>query len=707
MHGREIAYRAGERVRSDSERFGFVRRVKAPAGFLHYLGGEARRRFYRGATETPPFSVWVERAVADAEALCRHEMKLFHTGTPGLEARAKSKIDWHHDPVSGRPWPQRFWRDYDLEAAPYGLDAKLVHELNRQQHLPRLAKAYRWTGDERYAAEAVAQLLGWIEQNPPGRGVNWHSSLEIALRVVSWLWTLIPLLGSPSLGQERAQRVGDALFAQLDHVYRYLSVYSSPNTHLLGEAWALFIGGTVFQTPAWQQTGAALLERESEKQILDDGVHAELSTYYHCYALDFYLQALILAEQNGVRFAPSVYNRVEAMVQFVMHVSTPDGAVPPIGDDDGGRALALHHRSYRSFRDALCTSAVLFRRGDFKGQAREFAEETWLMLGSGSWDRYREIAAHHPAARELFCPKGGYFVQRSGWGTRDSQLIFDCGGLGMLAGGHSHAASLSVTLHAGGRALLIDPGTFVYNGAADWRRYFRSTAAHNTVEIDGRDQAAMSGTFRWKTRIPFRNGRRQGLGIQCVEGEHGGYAPNVTHLRRVVYIPGEYWMLLDDFTGSGSHHLRFHFHLGPDVGAFMPAVCTSHSSELRLVTGWASAGYGEKHPISTLQVEMAAEMPAAAVTFLPCAAERPAVEWLDVESAIVCSYRHGNHCDIAVLPRGDGEVHVEGLTMLGEFFWFRMEGDALKDWKAIGARKLRFHGQDFLEGAPCAQLAAF
>jgi len=77
-----------------------------------------------------------------------------------------------------------------------GRDPKIIHELNRHQHLPRLAKAYLLTGDERYSSEAVAQLNIWIDQNPPGRGINWQSSLEIGIRAISWLWTIFPLLAS-------------------------------------------------------------------------------------------------------------------------------------------------------------------------------------------------------------------------------------------------------------------------------------------------------------------------------------------------------------------------------------------------------------------------------------------------------------------------------------------------------------------------------
>ncbi|MCX6623973.1 MAG: hypothetical protein NTY38_23510, partial [Acidobacteria bacterium] len=142
-------------------------------------------------------------------------------------------IDWHRDPLTGRSWERRFWADYRPVHDSGGRDPKIIHELNRHQHLPRLAKAFLLTGDERYAGEAVAQLNGWIDQNPPGHGINWQSSLEIGIRVISWLWTIFPLLSSRSFDVASAQRIGYSLFAQLEHIYRYTSLYSSPNTHLI------------------------------------------------------------------------------------------------------------------------------------------------------------------------------------------------------------------------------------------------------------------------------------------------------------------------------------------------------------------------------------------------------------------------------------------------------------------------------------------
>ncbi|MBM4258475.1 MAG: hypothetical protein FJ147_21580 [Deltaproteobacteria bacterium] len=122
-------------------------------------------------------------------------------------------------------------------------------------------------------------------------------------------------------------------------------------------------------------------------------------------------------------------------------------------------------------------------------------------------------------------------------------LLFDCGNLGSQSiAAHGHADALSFTLRAFGQHIFVDPGTYDYFRYPDWRDYFRSTCAHNTLMVDARDQSEMLGPFLWGRRAEARcvsweprpNGGR-------VIGEHDGYAQladPVIH-RRCVDFDGE------------------------------------------------------------------------------------------------------------------------------------------------------------------------
>src|SRR5438094_9727764 len=250
----EVAHRLREQCRKEVDRIRFKTGVHDRdveiSSLETWLQNGPARRFYASTRErqrviqlvSERFPEWLDRSIQDAERLLDHRLNILGYS----DVLLGDEIDWNRDPVSGFQWPRQYWADYDLVKSP-PQDAKIIHELNRHQHLPRLAKAFFLTGDERFAREALAQMQTWIEQNPRWGTVNWQSSLELAIRAMSWMWTIFLLLPSESLDETTLRRIVKSLFAQLDHVYRYPSVYTSPNTHLIGEATALFIAGLVFQ----------------------------------------------------------------------------------------------------------------------------------------------------------------------------------------------------------------------------------------------------------------------------------------------------------------------------------------------------------------------------------------------------------------------------------------------------------------------------
>ena len=669
MPTNEIGYRLRERARVETDRIRHAMRVESPPPQIHgdclpflqqaftecFYVSTAARESVRSLVQTE-FPHWVDRAVREADQLCNHRLELLGYGQVDLGP----KINWHRDPVTGMIWPRRFWAEYDPVNDVSSGDSKTIHELNRHQHLPRLAKAYLLTGEQRYAQEAIDQLESWIEQNPAGLGINWQSSLEIAIRVLSWLWTIAFLLPSPAFTQSFARRITCSLLAQLRHVRTYPSVYSSPNTHLIGEATALFIAGMLFKEVAkindaasWRDFGARILVQEAERQILDDGVHCELSTSYHCYTADFYLQALILGRRNGFAFPCAVTAKVSAMMEYVLYMTRPDGSLPQLGDDDGGRALALYRQDYRSFVDGLCLAAALLQRPDFKwscGDSSKGIEETLWLLGEPGLQAFRELNAAPPSVTSRAFPSAGYFVHRSGWSAGDSHAVFDCGGLGTPTGGHGHADALSVVLFTAGRDLLIDPGTFVYNTSREWRNHFRSTAAHNTVVIDGQNQSEPAGTFQWTTQA--RTGalvHSTHSGSPCAEGEHRGYAASaapVVHKRRLVCEPDR-WVIEDEFSGSGEHTFDFYFHFAPGVtfsvspsSRFITVLLRSGeyratmrfhapvATNAEVLEGWVSPRYGRRELASVVVFRMRTTPPLSTATVVmpfrkggdPCAA---------------------------------------------------------------------------------------
>ncbi|HVR28434.1 MAG TPA: heparinase II/III family protein [Thermoanaerobaculia bacterium] len=734
--------------------------------FKRYLSAVVAPRFYAPAGRGDRrriaellwrlFPTWLSAAAAEAERICAHRLEILGHGEYDLG----EEIDWHRDPVSGTVWERRHFASFDPVRAQ--VDCKRICELNRHQHLPRLGKAYYLLGEERYAREVVAQMLGWIDQNPKGMGLHWHSSLEIAIRALSWLWALVFVLPSEALDESAARRIGKSLAAQLDHVARYPSVWSSPNTHLIGEATALYVGGLLFRdTPRgrrWLALGAGLLEREAQRQVLDDGLHAELSPYYHCYTIDFYLQALVLGRRSNRPLERRVWQRVEGLLDALVHLARPDGSLPLLGDDDGGRALALGSTRYADICDLLCVGGALFGRGDWKLPAGGFREEALWLLGREGWIAWEALPGGEPRQSRVIFRAGGYVVERSGWTRSSAHLVFDRGDLGKLGGGHGHADALSVVLHAHGEELLVDPGTYVYNGAPRWREFFRSTRAHNTVVVDGADQSIQADTFRWARRAsPRALGEGSHEGIHWAAGEHDGYAPDggVVHRRRVLGIENGYWLVLDDLrraagessldrrAGSRRHQLDVLWHFAPEAevtldpgrvedaaGGVVTATVRTGAAGLTLLVhacrpvegrtlrgatappqGWVSRRYGEKLAAPVLDARFYARAPATCITFLaPWRQGQRARHGADARAipvkvedtgrggtAVALAIRHTRGEDLVILSAGDATVEAGPCRARAQALFLRIEEDRLARCLALGAEAVELRGVLVLE----------
>ncbi len=707
MSSAEITGRLREKTLAELERCGIpVATADLPSPDFKAWLGKARGRFYPGVVDHLPNRWAKARATQDAEAICRHELQLL--GLPAV--LLGDRIDWHRDPCSGAQWEIRFWADYKPQDDPRGRDVKVIYELNRHQHLPRLAAAYKSTGDERYVAEIISQLESWVDQNPTGRGINWQSSLELAIRSISWMWTLFLILDSPSLKPAVTNRIGRSLFSQIQHIYRHLSTFTSPNTHLIGEAATLLIAGLVFEghpsAAAWLGTGRTILNQEAQKQVLDTAVYGELSSWYHCYAVDFYLQAAILSRHNARPLSDAALTSLEGMIDYLMHLTRPDGTIPLLGDDDGGRAFPLGRRDYRSYTEAMALGGLLFRRPDFKCQAGELPEEAFWLFGARVTREWRDLDTYIPERTSVFFPNAGYAIHRTDWSAGASHLVFDCGGLGILTGGHAHADALSVSYFSEGQELLVDPATFVYNCSPEWRAYFRSTAAHNTVTVDGQSQVAQAGTFAWASRLNVRT--LTSPSIRWQEAEHEGYAAlGVTH-RRSIFNAGDYWVLLDRFTGSGSHRFDFHYHLNPAIAprlvgsediveleaeacnfnlaihATVPLNAGLHIGETEPISGWASNAYGERHPIPTLCATMAQDLTAASAGAITILTARGKVQRivpvvLEKGQGIACAVNHESTTDLIIFAPGGGNVTAAGVECCGGFCWQRNERGNIRD----------------------------
>lgn len=617
------------------------------------------------------------------------------------------EIDWHREPISAKRSPLKHWKEFDdLDSSETG-DKKVVWELNRHQHFFTLGVAFWLTGDERYAKAFVDQLESWMDQNPPGIGVNWSSSLEVAFRAMSWIWAFNFFRDSDHFTPGLLLDGMKFLYQHGRHIEQYLSTYYSPNTHLTGEGLGLYYLGTQLpfleRSKHWRKLGEDIMFSQITKHILPDGVYFEQSTWYQRYTVDFYSQFVILRavsnDPNGNSAAAQLEERLPLAFDMLMNFTMPDGTTPFIGDDDGGRMLPLTDSASNDLRGSLAVGAILFDRADQKLVAGRPSQEVFWLTGIEGIDAYRALANALPEAESRHFHDGGYAVMRDGWTDTDNCLIVDCGEVGSLSGGHGHADSLSIEVAMHGRTLLVDSGTYTYNESKELRDYFRSSAAHNTLTIDGESSSVPGSPFNWKTRAETRCDAWIGEErFDLFEGSHDGYQrlnDPARHSRSILFLKGDYWIMRDLVETSGEHEyaLNFHFDHGVktaigDEGAWIGG------SDHRLYTfgdngsweqkeSWISKHHGNRVNAPFMRFSAVGEGPQEFFTFImpvDDGVEPPEVSEVPIVAGRAFIIKFNGYTDVFVF-NDLGEQIDNGLFESNfKYSWARLsEGETIPD----------------------------
>jgi len=463
---------------------------------------------------------------------------------------------------------------------PAAGDHKIVWELNRHQHFLLLGAAFWLTGDARYRRGFVGHLEDWLHKNPPLAGTNWASMLELAFRAISWTWAAE--FFAPGAEQDQSPWLVDLLAGldrQLTHVADNLSTYFSPNTHLLGEALALYVVSLAFPELRRSRTRAALgrevLRRESERQVRGDGGHAELSTHYHRYSTDFYLLACMVARAAGDDAAASFECTAHRQAAYLRTIADDEGRLPTIGDDDGGRLFRFDATTPSDASSTLSIAAAVL--SDPSLAVHPANADVFWALGERAHDV--EVGTGVMRWPSHLLADSGYFVSRSPGGNH---FVFDAGPHGFRNGGHAHSDALSVVLTVRSLPLLIDPGTATYTMDRAVRDRYRSAWMHNTIILDGRDPSQPAGPFHWFNRadariLVARVGHASDFAAGTVIGR------GATHVRAVLALHGTGWLIVDRLAPRSSITADLWWHLHPmwNARAVAGGVALQSSSGVR------------------------------------------------------------------------------------------------------------------------------
>ena len=558
--------------------------------------------------------------------------------------------DWFLDPVTTVRAPQRtlaFRIDHRDESLTGNV--KSVWELSRHHHLTVLAAAYWLTQDEKYAEAVDRQLRSWWTANPHLSGVHWTSGIELGVRLIAWAWVRRLLDGWPKV-EDLFETNSDAI-RQIWWHQTYLAHFpsrgSSANNHAIAEEAGRLVAACAFpwyaESDAWRQDASAKLSHHFLANTYPDGVNRELASDYHRFVTELVTVAAVEAAAAGQELPAPLWSRLAACFDAAAALLDVTGCPPRQGDGDEGRALVVDHPDHAPWAGLLDWGRAVVGDRDWWPRPRQTVVGAVLgaLLGGP-----RETSGR-PTSRPRHFPAAGITLLSTD-AARGPEIWCRCDGgpLGFLSiAAHGHADALSVEVRHDGVEVLVDPGTYCYHGEPAWRSYFRSTRAHNTLEIGRTSQAVEGGPFLWSTAVPVEPLALERVGTEVTTwaARHQGYrrlGGSPVHERTVrLDAPARRLMIIDRVGSTGSLDVRLHFHLGPSVtvtlggpGAdlawtgrdgrrqratlHLPTGLSwsQHRGETDPPLGWFSPRFGVRVPITTLMGAGSAVPDASLVT---------------------------------------------------------------------------------------------
>jgi hypothetical protein len=605
-----------------------VRRDQLPAAVSPPAG---ERRFTavlpaHTAAEVPQAAR--DAVVAAADRLLRGEWEML-----GVLRTDLVLPDWFADPLTGRRSdPDRCAFRINHRRQEHTGNVKQVWELSRLQHLTLLATAWFLTHDERYAQRAASHLRSWWRENPFLSGIHWTSGIEVGIRLISLAWIRRLLDGWP--GAARLFEGDDLAVQQILWHQRYLAAFrsrgSSANNHVIAEAAGQLVASCAFpwfpQTGRWRRDSARLLERELISNTFPSGIGRELASDYQCFVAELGLLAAVEAGAAGHPLSTVAWQRLCSMVDSAATLVDERMRPPRQGDGDEGRAVLLDAPAASAWPSLLALGEALFGRCGWWPRP---VPTVGAALAGALAGGVSEIADRPGRRPSRFADAGVTLLRTDSGPAPEIWCRCDGGPHGYLSiAAHAHADALSVEVRYGGVDILADPGTYCYHGEPVWRSYFRSTLAHNTVELAGRNQSAEGGPFLWLRHADSREIGVMDTGdIAGWAAEHDGYRslrPPARHRRSVVLDRKARSVGVIDEIDCAGHDIRLAFHLVPDVRAELneasailrwpdtpapgaawlalpPGLQWSlHRGETDPILGWYSGGLGRRSPACTL-----------------------------------------------------------------------------------------------------------
>jgi len=487
----------------------------------------------------------------------------------------KDKIDWHKDIVSGKSFPLVFGKSINIRNDSQ-LSAKNVWEVNRLQFLVQIAYNYRKTNDAKYLKQFIDIMKSWIDKNPYLQGINWYSNLEINIRLINWFfcWEILNVeqISDYEFKEFVNEKWAPIIYKHCKYSSSNLSRFSSANNHLISEYSGLYIAAKKWQfkeSLRWLKKSKSGLETEISKQH-SNGINKEEAAEYIQFITDFFLIPFRIGEKTQDSFSKDYITNLKKIFNYIYNFTDIKGNFPRYGDDDDGKVLCLSGESAdNNFKSLMISAAIIFNDSKYLNKVNNFDLKNEILFGDKGRSFLNATTDINEVQGSCFYKEEGHFIFRKQFRNKEIYCHFNAAPLGYLSiAAHGHADALSFSLNINGEPIFIDPGTYTYHVSKEWRNYFVSTKAHNTICIDDTNQASHVADTMWRNHYNSEvfkalkeNDKEQ------VIASHSGYI-GVQHIREFIFERSKEEIIIHDTVNvlDGEFHTIFiPFHLSPDI----------------------------------------------------------------------------------------------------------------------------------------------
>lgn len=501
----------------------------------------------------------------------------------------------------------------------YGYEGDAVLMVNRHDFLLSLVQ-YQLISESEKNADTIARLFTyWVDNFSTVNLVKYDKPIDAAIRLLNWLWVFH--YDYLVLDERRREKLLDQIHIQLEYIITWCS---AGGNHLVLEALSVFVYGCVFgDSPygrRWKKWGRGKLMQEIVREVMPDGVHSEQSTFYHQVVSTHFLKFYLTEVRQGSRPPTLLVERLDGMIEYSHQSMKPDLSHPILGD---GNLLSTDDREHWESKVLIAARASVFNKPIYSGFVSTLNDSSIWFLGLNRSSL--QTTGTCPESRVY--ENSGIAVFRHG----GNYLLFDAAPFGDPEfPHHGHADALSIELAWNGENICVDSGGYGYIDDS-YRRYFRSTRAHNTIQVDKRDQSQIYGVFGYGRLARVEPGRSfLSAKLDFAEAEHDGYHP-VIHKRQVFLRKSStpYLLIVDFISGAGIHTIEQFFHFADGVRFDYPVAVTPGGRRIELVVfgnkdlelshecaqdqdpvqGWISRHTAEKRPGNVLIASALGELP--------------------------------------------------------------------------------------------------